>query len=235
MNNPKQTYFEKAIEDGHLRLEQAGRFERIYYVAVSRSERWSDAEEKVTIENSVAFDKFIQPEERVAAAALSPAGTMLSLIHGATNRACAAMLARFYDPKRRTFKWALAEQELQSLKVTSDDLLSRTANDYAKIRQELGSSWSEILFLDGLFSEWDPIIAATMEMLTQRKDVVDHLPPRIKGQISHVLSINVAGGTGMNFQKAYSVPLRQFSEGQDPRVQFFSPHYHAAPDEDVKF
>jgi len=50
VNNPKQTYFEKAIEDGHLRLDQSGRFERIHYVAVSRSERWSDSEEKVRAE-----------------------------------------------------------------------------------------------------------------------------------------------------------------------------------------
>jgi type I restriction enzyme M protein len=45
-----KTYLERAIEDGHIRLDQSGRFERIHYVAASRSERWSDPEEKVRAE-----------------------------------------------------------------------------------------------------------------------------------------------------------------------------------------
>lgn len=45
-----RTYFEQAIEDGHLRLDQSGRFEKIQYVATNRSERWSDLEEKVRAE-----------------------------------------------------------------------------------------------------------------------------------------------------------------------------------------
>jgi type I restriction enzyme M protein len=50
VNNPTKSYFDKAIDDGHLRLDQSGRFERVHYVAVSRSERWSDPEEKVRAE-----------------------------------------------------------------------------------------------------------------------------------------------------------------------------------------
>ena len=50
MNNPTKSYFDKAKDDGHLRLDQTGRFERIHYVAVSRSERWSDPEERVRAE-----------------------------------------------------------------------------------------------------------------------------------------------------------------------------------------
>ncbi len=45
-----KTHFEQAIADGHLHLDQAGRFDKIQYVAASRSERWSDPEEKVRAE-----------------------------------------------------------------------------------------------------------------------------------------------------------------------------------------
>ena len=45
-----ETFFERAREDGHLRLEQSGKTERIVYVAVGRAERWSDPEEKVRAE-----------------------------------------------------------------------------------------------------------------------------------------------------------------------------------------
>ena len=38
---------EKAFEEGHIRLEQLGKTERVVYVAANRSERWSDTEEKV--------------------------------------------------------------------------------------------------------------------------------------------------------------------------------------------
>lgn len=43
-------YLDRALEDGHLQIDKSGRFERIVYVAVDRSERWSDPEEKVRAE-----------------------------------------------------------------------------------------------------------------------------------------------------------------------------------------
>jgi len=46
----EETSLEKAFEAGHLRLDQSGRFEKIVYMAVNRSERWSDSEEKVRAE-----------------------------------------------------------------------------------------------------------------------------------------------------------------------------------------
>jgi type I restriction enzyme M protein len=45
-----KAYLKQAIEDGYLRLDQSGRFEKIHYVAANRSERWSDSEEKVRAE-----------------------------------------------------------------------------------------------------------------------------------------------------------------------------------------
>lgn len=50
MATQTKTHLEQAIDDGHLRLDQSGRFEKIQYVAASRSERWSDPEEKVRAE-----------------------------------------------------------------------------------------------------------------------------------------------------------------------------------------
>ncbi len=45
-----ETYLERALEEGHLRLDRSGRFDKIHYVAVNRSEKWSDPEEKVRAE-----------------------------------------------------------------------------------------------------------------------------------------------------------------------------------------
>ena len=45
--SPEASLLDQAFEEGHLRLDQSGRFEKIIYTAVNRSERWSDAEEKV--------------------------------------------------------------------------------------------------------------------------------------------------------------------------------------------
>ena len=45
-----ETMTERAINDGHLRLDKSGKTEKIYYVAVARAERWSDPEEKVRAE-----------------------------------------------------------------------------------------------------------------------------------------------------------------------------------------
>ncbi len=45
-----ETYLSRALAEGALRLETSGKSERIVYVAVSRSERWSDPEERVRAE-----------------------------------------------------------------------------------------------------------------------------------------------------------------------------------------
>lgn len=52
MNAPNSppSFTQRAIEDGHLRVDSSGRAERIVYVAVNHAERWSDPEEKVRAE-----------------------------------------------------------------------------------------------------------------------------------------------------------------------------------------
>lgn len=45
-----QSWTEKAIADGYLRLDRSGRVEKMVYVSVNRGEKWSDPEEKVRAE-----------------------------------------------------------------------------------------------------------------------------------------------------------------------------------------
>lgn len=45
-----ESFLDKAIREGHLRIDRSGRFEKIVYTAVNRSERWSDLEERVRAE-----------------------------------------------------------------------------------------------------------------------------------------------------------------------------------------
>jgi type I restriction enzyme M protein len=47
---PKQTYLEKAVNDGHAKLIGDGKTQRVVYVAVNHSERYSDPEEQVRAE-----------------------------------------------------------------------------------------------------------------------------------------------------------------------------------------
>ena len=47
---PSQTFLPRALADGHAVITGEGRNERIRYVAVDHSERWSDPEEKVRAE-----------------------------------------------------------------------------------------------------------------------------------------------------------------------------------------
>jgi hypothetical protein len=101
-----------------------------------------------SIEQAVAFERFVLPEEKVSAGALCPAQILIELVQGATMRACGEMLAQFYDEKNRHFKVALAEQELQNVMAASAQFLQSTETDYLRIRSELGTSWSETQFLD---------------------------------------------------------------------------------------
>ena len=45
-----QTYLERSIAAGHVRIETSSRGERVVYVAAEHSERWSDPEEKIRAE-----------------------------------------------------------------------------------------------------------------------------------------------------------------------------------------
>lgn len=186
--------------------------------------------QRSSIEQSVAFERFVLPEERVAAAALCPAGVLLDLVQGATMRACGEMVARFYDGEKRLFKAALAEQELQSLMAVSQPFLQFTETDYVRIRGELGTDWSETQFLDSLFSGWDRVLAATMEYLTPREQTVQQLPSKIKKQISYVLSLGVAGGLGDGFAKKYAVKTLQFPEPGKLIAEFFGTGYKSNPE-----
>lgn len=42
-----ENFLQRAFDAGHLRLQGAGKNERIVYVAVAHTERWADPEEKV--------------------------------------------------------------------------------------------------------------------------------------------------------------------------------------------
>jgi len=48
MSEPTNT--DRAFTEGYLRLDKSGKTEKIVYVAVGHSERWSDPEEKVRAE-----------------------------------------------------------------------------------------------------------------------------------------------------------------------------------------
>jgi len=45
-----QTLTERALAEGHLRIDRSAKTEKIFYVSANRSERWSDPEEKVRAE-----------------------------------------------------------------------------------------------------------------------------------------------------------------------------------------
>lgn len=49
-NSTESTFLERAIADGHARFTGEGKTERIQYLAIKHSQRWSDPEEKVRAE-----------------------------------------------------------------------------------------------------------------------------------------------------------------------------------------
>lgn len=44
-------HLQQAFKDGHIQLITTGKTEKVRYVAVNLSEKWSDAEEKVALLN----------------------------------------------------------------------------------------------------------------------------------------------------------------------------------------
>jgi hypothetical protein len=44
---PKETYFDRAVRDGHAKFTGEGKAQRIVYLVVNYAERYSDSEEQV--------------------------------------------------------------------------------------------------------------------------------------------------------------------------------------------
>ncbi|MGH8225369.1 MAG: restriction endonuclease subunit M [Gammaproteobacteria bacterium] len=62
----EQTILQRAFQDGHAKLTGEGRAERIHYLAVGHSERWSDPEEKVRAEYwAELIYRYQYPPERI--------------------------------------------------------------------------------------------------------------------------------------------------------------------------
>ena len=61
---PGDTYLNRALADGYAEITGEGRSERIHYIVVKHSERWSDPEEKVRAEfwSELIYKYEYQPE-----------------------------------------------------------------------------------------------------------------------------------------------------------------------------
>ena len=59
-------YLSRALEDGRVKLTGEGRNQRIHYVSVGHSERWSDPEEKIRAEYwAELIYRYQYPPERI--------------------------------------------------------------------------------------------------------------------------------------------------------------------------
>lgn len=92
------SYLQRALDAGDLAIEKSGRSERIRYVAVDRSERWSDPEEKVRAEYyAELIHRYKYPAEKIGVEVTVPDRSPndfadLVLFHDATRKSPFAVI-----------------------------------------------------------------------------------------------------------------------------------------------
>lgn len=166
------------------------------------------------VANHVQFEKFFLPEELVAWHGPNPAAILIDIVNNGVLRACGNVIDLFYDRQKRQFKLELGKQEFSKFCTYSSAIEESTEDAYRRIKSELGSSWSELTFMDSAFLHWDPIIAATFEILLSQDDLVKSLPEKTIAQIAHVVSIGVGGGYGDDFSEKFNIQKSIYSVEQ---------------------
>ncbi|GBF12453.1 type I restriction enzyme HsdR N-terminal domain-containing protein [Tepidibacillus sp. HK-1] len=114
----------------------------------------------------------------------------------------------------------IINQELLKLQEVVDKIEKATENDYSKLRQELGSSWSELRFYDSINHYWDPLSSGICDIISREKEIVNKLPERVKDRIllqEYLGNVNHANKCADLIDKKITISLNK----EDIRSQYF--------------
>ena len=152
----------------HLRVLFS--FEAFFY-RLGKKQTLISIEGRNAINKVVAQENFYLPEESIAVYSPSEAGTLINLVTKYAQHNTEQILIKYKKKKSREFKTNLAIQEFKHMLNQLDIINPQIDTEYQRIKSELGSDWSELLFLDRLNTSFDSLGSATCDILNWYKDI----------------------------------------------------------------
>lgn len=145
-------------------------FEAFFY-RLGKKQTLISIEGRNTINNVVAQENFYLPEESIAVYGPSEACTLINLVTQYAQHNTELILIKYKEKKSRGFKTNLAIQEYKHIINQIDIISPKIDAEYQRIKSELGSEWSELLFLDRLNTSFDSLGSATCDILNWYKEI----------------------------------------------------------------
>ncbi len=177
--------------EGRPDLRLLGAFEKLYMRMYKFSYIMAiDGRQKIY--DQVDFAKYFLPEEKVAFNSICPAGVLLAGVLNSTARSCGEILIKYYDAEKREFKATLAIHDYQYLLKNLNNTINQYQEDYSRIKRELGTGWSELLFIDGLDVDWNPVLSSLFETLLSDPKLSKEVCEKHRNLISKLASLKVS-------------------------------------------
>ena len=180
-----------------------------------------------SLKEMVELGNYILLEETIAWIDYSPANYLIKSVENETQRALSAIIRKYYDKNKRHFNLNLAEQEYFQVNALYNEIFEQHKEKYLILQNELGDDWNELLFLDDIFLEFDPILAASCHILLRYPQIVEGLPEKSKVQIGIAASIECVNYAKELCQKhnLEYCEIKDAETRQKAIEYYFSPQY----------
>lgn len=183
------TKFERRRDIRILSLYEALQYRQLkFYLITSKDNR-------DMINRNVEFLKYIFSEEELTIFKPHSAREMINLLFENTQIRCLKFIDKFYSKSNREFKENLALEHYNDEQKAFETIFNENEKYYNSLLKELGGEWSELLFLDNFYVNWDPVISACSNLLIAEDEIMLSLPESIKSCIGKVNSLKVSNYT----------------------------------------
>lgn len=161
--------------------------------------------------DKVNFNRYYLPEEEIAWLGPNPAKELIELVLNTSTISLNYFLDQFYDKGERKFKENLAIDYYNSLLDTFNKSFKIHSAKYSQVLSELGSSWSELMWLDSIYSYSNPVISAVSKFLLSESEIFEDVSEEVIEVIKHVNSLKISNYTD-KLCKQHSIASRELSE-----------------------
>jgi hypothetical protein len=122
------------------------------------------------INEKVKSDLYYLPEEQISLFGPNQAEKLIGQLRDYTRHNTQRVLNKYRNRFRHKFKVRLAEQEFSDIQVIFDRFHTAYDEQYQEVKEELGSEWSELMFLDRLNFKFDSLASAACDIILQFKE-----------------------------------------------------------------
>ena len=122
------------------------------------------------INEKVKSDMYYLPEEKISLFGPNQAEKLIGKLQDYAGHNTQRVLNKYRNRFRHKFKYRLAVQEFADIQAVFDKFIITHDEAYQEVKEELGSEWSELMFLDRLNFKFDALGSTACDIILQFKE-----------------------------------------------------------------